>query len=213
VWLSIIGVSWFWLIGMIFLTQFPAYTKNIINGDEKIVTLFLSVFSIGIAIGSVMCSKFLKEAIDGRLVPYGSFGITLSIILFFIFGLFYQESINHHHNIVNVEYFILSNPYGLCITLSLLSLSIFAGIYIVPLYAIIQHRSNKDHLSRIIAANNIINALFMVLATIATITLFTFNLNIDEILLLVGLVNIIVFFIIKKIVNKYITTRKLTNVQ
>ncbi|MDB2550902.1 MFS transporter [Rickettsiales bacterium] len=201
VWLSIIGISWFWLIGMTFLTQFPVYTKNIINGDEKIVTLFLSIFSIGIAVGSLLCNKLLKGNIDGRLVPYGSFGITISIILFFIFGELYKNSFDED-NLINVSNFLFLNYYGFLISLSLLSLSIFSGIYIVPLYAIMQHRSNEKHLARIIAANNIMNALFMVLASVAAILLFSLNLNVNEIFVVIGTLNIGVFFVIKNIVNK-----------
>jgi acyl-[acyl-carrier-protein]-phospholipid O-acyltransferase/long-chain-fatty-acid--[acyl-carrier-protein] ligase len=201
VWLSIIGISWFWLIGMTFLTQFPVYTKNIINGDEKIVTLFLSIFSIGIAIGSLLCNKLLKGNIDGRLVPYGSFGITVSIILFFTFGIFYKNSLDVT-NLISVTNFLFLNSYGLLISLSLLSLSIFSGIYIVPLYAIMQHRSNEKHLARIIAANNVVNALFMFLASIAAIFLFSLNLNVNEIFLVVGIVNVGVFCVIKNIVKR-----------
>ena len=200
VWLSIVGISWFWLIGMTFLTQFPVYTKNIINGDEKIVTLFLSIFSIGIAIGSLLCNKLLKGNIDGRLVPYGSFGITVSIILFFTFGIFYNNSLDVT-SLISVTNFLFSNHYGFLISLSLLSLSIFSGIYIVPLYAIMQHRSNEKHLARIIAANNVMNALFMVLASIAAIFLFSLNLNVNEVFLVIGTMNIGVFFVIKNIVK------------
>ncbi|MFT6077668.1 MAG: acyl-[acyl-carrier-protein]-phospholipid O-acyltransferase, partial [Rickettsiales bacterium] len=84
VWLSILGISWFWLIGITFLTGFPVYSKNIIGGDEKIVTLFLSIFSIGIAIGSVMCNKLLKGQISGKFVPLGSLGISASVIALFV---------------------------------------------------------------------------------------------------------------------------------
>jgi len=201
VWLSIIAISWFWLIGMTFLTQFPIYTKNIINGDEKIVTLFLSIFSIGIAIGSLLCNKLLKGNIDGRLVPYGSFGITVSIVLFFTFGIFYKNSLDVT-SLISVTDFLFSNGYGLLISLSLLSLSIFSGIYIVPLYAIMQHRSNEKHLARIIAANNVMNALFMVLASIGAILLFSLNLNVNEVFLVVGVLNVVVFFVIKNIVKR-----------
>ena len=201
VWLSIVGISWFWLIGVIFLTQFPIYTKNIINGDEKMVTLFLSIFSIGIAIGSVLCNKLLKGNIDGRLVPYGAFGITVSIILFFIFGVLYKNSLDICGQ-ESVSHFLFSNGYGCLISLSLLSLSIFFGIYIVPLYAIMQHRSDEAHLARIIAANNVMNALFMVLASGTTLLLFSLNLNVNEVFLSVGIINTGVFFIIKNIVRK-----------
>ena len=198
--LSIIGISWFWLIGATFLTQFPVYTKNIIGGDEKIVTLFLSIFSIGIACGSAACNKLLKGRIDGRLVPYGSFGITISIFLFFIFTMLYSNTAQLN-NIIGITDFLFGNRYGFLISLSLLLLSIFSGIYIVPLYAIMQHRSDEKYLARIIAANNIMNALFMVLSTIIIIFLFSFNFNVNQIFLIVGLTNIIIFFIIKNIVK------------
>ena len=93
VWLSIIGISWFWFIGLTFLSQFPIYTKNIINGDEFIVTLFLSIFSIGIGVGSVMCNKLLRGQINGKLVPLGSIGISLGIVFFCLASNLYQTPI------------------------------------------------------------------------------------------------------------------------
>ena len=105
------------------------------------MTLFLAIFSIGIAIGSVMCNKLLKEKITGNLVPYGCVGITISIILLFIFGILYQANIAVF-GIISLSAFI-ANIYGILIIFSLLSLAIFSGIYIVPLYAIIQHRAEK----------------------------------------------------------------------
>jgi acyl-[acyl-carrier-protein]-phospholipid O-acyltransferase/long-chain-fatty-acid--[acyl-carrier-protein] ligase len=200
VWLSIIGISWFWLIGATFLTQFPVYAKNVIGGDERIVTFLLSIFSIGIALGSVLCNKLLKGKIDGGLVPHGSLGITISIISFFVFGALYQQ--NHNLvDVIGVYEFLFANIYGFFISLSLLSLSIFSGIYIVPLYAIMQHRSDEKYLARIIAANNVINALFMVLSSIVAILLFSLKLKVDEILLIVGILNLGVFFVVKKLVK------------
>jgi acyl-[acyl-carrier-protein]-phospholipid O-acyltransferase/long-chain-fatty-acid--[acyl-carrier-protein] ligase len=198
VWLSIMGISWFWLIGITFLTGFPIYAKNIIGGDEQIVTLFLAIFSVGIAIGSLMCNKLLRGKINGKLVPYGSFGITISIILFFSFGIFYEKP----EQLIGLTSFLFENNHGFLISMSLLSLSIFSGIYIVPLYAIMQHRSNEKYLARIIAANNVMNALFMVLASIGAILLFSLNLRIDQILLIVGILNLGIFFIIKNIVKR-----------
>ena len=192
---AIISISWFWMIGMVFLTQFPIYTKDIINGDEKIVTLFLSIFSIGIAIGSILCNKVLKGKITEKLIPYGLYGISLSIIVLFLLGLKLQE-INNIDQLININQFLFqNNNYGIYISFSLLSLAVFAGIYIVPLYAIIQHYAKEEFLSRIIAANNIINALFMVLATILVITLFQLNLNINEIFLFIAILNILKIFL------------------
>lgn len=201
VWLSIIGISWFWFIGVTFLSQFPIYTKEIIKGDEYIVTLLLSIFSIGIGIGSVLCNKFLKGQINGRLVPFGSFGITIGIAIFGAASYFYNLSVADH-DLFGITEFLSASIFSWLIIFGLLCISIFSGIYIVPLYAIMQHRSPEKYLSRIIAANNVMNALFMVLASISIVMLFKFNFNLLEIFTLVGIFNIFVFFIIKKIVKR-----------
>jgi acyl-[acyl-carrier-protein]-phospholipid O-acyltransferase/long-chain-fatty-acid--[acyl-carrier-protein] ligase len=201
VWLSIIGISWFWFIGVTFLSQFPIYTKNIISGDEYIVTLFLSIFSIGIGIGSVMCNKLLKGKIDGRLVPFGSIGITIGIIIFCAASYFYNLSITPDH-FFGLKEFLAVNIYSWFIILGLLTIAVFSGIYIVPLYAIMQHRSEGKYLSRIIAANNVLNALFMVISSISVVALFKMNFSLLQIFLLVGVINIFVFFTIKKIVKR-----------
>lgn len=201
VWLSIIGISWFWLIGVTFLSQFPIYTKNIINGDEYIVTLFLSIFSIGIGIGSVMCNKLLKGKIDGRLVPFGSIGITIGIIIFCAASYFYDLTIKPDH-LFGLKEFLFTNLWGWFIILGLFIISVFSGIYIVPLYAIMQHRSEGKYLSRIIAANNVLNAFFMVTSSVSLVILFKLKIDLLQIFLLIGIINIFVFFIIKKIVKR-----------
>lgn len=206
VWLSIIGISWFWFVGATFLSQFPIYTKNIIHGDEYIVTLFLSIFSVGIGIGSVICNKFLKGKIDGRLVPLGSIGITLGILIFCAASYFYGSLITPDH-LLSLKEFLLRSSYSWFIILGLLVMAISSGIYIVPLYAIMQHRSESQYLSRIIAANNVINALFMVASSISLVIFLKLNLSLLQILFMIGLVNIFVFLVINKI-----TKRRLNNV-
>ncbi len=198
VWLSIIGISWFWFIGVTFLSQFPTYTKDIINGDEFIVTLFLSIFSIGIGIGSVMCNKLLKGQINGRLVPYGSIGITIGIGIFCIANYFYTTP----EQIISLGEFFSNSCYSWLIILGLLVVAISSGIYIVPLYAIMQHRSEAKYLSRIIAANNVLNALFMVMSSVVIVALIQLKFDLLQIFLLLGTTNILVFFIIRKIVNQ-----------
>ncbi len=198
VWLSIIGISWFWFIGLTFLSQFPIYTKNIINGDEFIVTLFLSIFSIGIGVGSVMCNKLLKGKINGRLVPLGSIGISLGILFFCLASNLYQTP----NNIISLAEFFSSGFASYFIVLSLLGIAIFSGIYIVPLYAIMQHRSDNKYLSRIIAANNVLNALFMVASSFVIVGLIALKLTLIQIFLTLGIFNIFVFFFIRKIVNQ-----------
>jgi acyl-[acyl-carrier-protein]-phospholipid O-acyltransferase/long-chain-fatty-acid--[acyl-carrier-protein] ligase len=210
VWLSILGIAWFWFVGAMFLTQFPTFTKETIGGNEHIVTLFLAVFSIGIAIGSVLCNKLLRGRIDGRLVPYGSIAMTLSIGLFFAATQLYAadrftylEQVLHYQNkVLNLPEFFAVGLSSWGVVAGLMALAISAGIYIVPLYAIMQHRSDDRYLSRVIAAANVVIAMFMVLASLFALLLFSFNFSALNILLAIGLLNIPVFLILRGIVNR-----------
>lgn len=201
VWLSIIGISWMWSIGATYLSQFPYYTKNLIHGDEYIVSFFLAIFSIGIAVGSIICNKILKGKIDARLVPLGSIGITVGIIIFCAASYVYKTSLSIDHLMGFSEFFRLS-IYSWIITFGLLVISIFSGIYIVPLYAIMQQSSDRKFLSRVIATTNILNALFMVGSSIAVIILLKFKLDLLQIFLLIAVVNIFVFLLIRKLLKK-----------
>lgn len=207
VWLSIIGISWFWLIGATFLTQFPTYTKEVVGGNEHIVTLFLTLFSVGIGVGSVLCNKLLKGQINGRLVPHGCIGMTIAIVLFVaISHLYMQEHAayvqQNGETMLDLKDFFAVGFSSYGIMASLLMLAICSGLYIVPLYTIMQHRSDDHFLARIIAANNVMNALFMVLASLGALGLFACGLKVTEVLLVVGLLNIPVFFVIRGAVRK-----------
>ncbi len=198
IWRAIIAISWFWFIGVIFLSQFPLYTKEIINGGEHIITLFFSIFSIGIGIGSVMCNKLLKGKINAKLVPLGSMLITIGILIFITATYFYQISIpTPTNNLFSIAEFLL-NIHSYPIILGLLITSVSCGIYIVPLYAIMQHYSNPKYLSRIIAANNVLNALFMVFASLFVVVLLLLNLTLITVFFIVAVINIFVFLLIKK---------------
>lgn len=210
VWLSIIGISWFWFVGAMFLTQFPLFTKQTIGGNEHIVTLFLTIFSIGIAVGSVLCNKLLKGQINGRLVPYGSVGMTLAIAVFVAASfqysadrLVYLENVlQYQDRILGLTEFFSVGPSSWGIIAGLLALSVCAGIYIVPLYTIMQHRSDDRYLARIIAAANVMNALFMVMASVVALILFSVNFSSIQVLLAVGVMNIPVFFVVRGIVRR-----------
>ncbi|NKB54055.1 MAG: MFS transporter [Rhizobiaceae bacterium] len=210
VWLSIIGISWFWFVGATFLTQFPVFTSDVIGGNEHIVTLFLALFSIGICVGSVLCNKLLKGEINGKLVPYGSFGMTVSIAIF-VFAA-YQFGVDRAafvgpvavtaaHELRLAEFLAIGlSSWG--IMLGLLGLAISAGLYIVPLYAIMQHRSEDRILSRVIAASNVVGAFFMVIASVMVAVLYSINFTSVQVLLTVGLMNIPAFFVVRSIVNR-----------
>jgi MFS family permease len=145
-----------------------------------------------------MCNKLLKGKIDGRLVPLGSIGISLGILFFCLASNLYQTP----DNVIGLTEFFSSGFVSYLIALSLLGIAIFSGIYIVPLYAIMQHRSENKYLSRIIAANNVLNALFMVASSFVIVGLVALKLTLLQIFLILGIFNIFVFFFIRKIVNK-----------
>lgn len=197
VFLSIIGISWFWLVGSIFITQFATYADTVIGANQDVVTLFLTIFSLGIAFGSLICNKLLKGKISGVYVPAGAFGMTASILLFW----FVSPPVAVHGNLMDLMMF-MDNPHNWLILASLLAIAVFGGIYIVPLYAIMQTRCEEAFRSRTIAVNNIMNALFMVMGAIVTIALMKMNMNVTEIFLLIGVANIPVAFLVRKLVKK-----------
>ncbi|WP_339530581.1 MFS transporter [Pseudomonas mucidolens] len=196
---SIVGNSWFWFVGAIYLTQIPAYAKDWLYGDETVVTLILTVFSVGIALGSMLCEKLSGRKVEIGLVPFGSFGLT-------VFGLLlWWHSGGFPQNIQANDWLaILRSGQAWWVLIDILGLGVFGGFYIVPLYALIQSRTAENERARVIAANNILNALFMVVSAIVTIVLLSMvKLSIPELFLVVSLLNIAVNTYIFRIVPEF----------
>lgn len=196
---SIVGNSWFWFVGAIYLTQIPAYAKEWLYGDETVVTLILTVFSVGIALGSMLCEKLSGRKVEIGLVPFGSFGLT-------VFGLLlWWHSGGFPQNVQANDWLaVLSYGQAWWVLLDILGLGVFGGFYIVPLYALIQSRTAENERARVIAANNILNALFMVVSAIVSILLLSVaKLSIPELFLVVSLLNIAVNTYIFKIVPEF----------
>jgi 1-acyl-sn-glycerol-3-phosphate acyltransferase len=160
VFLSILGISWYWFLGALMLSQFPGYAKDHLGGNESVVTLLLAMFAIGVGCGSLLCERLSGHKIEIGLVPFGSIGLSL-----FTLDLFFASPTAGMLPPVNALRY-LSQPGGWRVLIDLVLIGVFGGFYIVPLYALIQSRSDPAHRSRIIAANNILNALFMVLAAV-----------------------------------------------
>lgn len=183
---AILGISWFWLFGATFLSQFPTFAKEIIGGNEQIVTLFLAVFSIGIGVGSLFCNKLLKGEIATTYVPLGILGMTV-----FTMDLYFA-SLNavpgDSGTFVGIADFLHTFNHWR-ILIDLLGISICGGIYIVPLYAMVQDRAENAYRSRAIACNNIINALFMVVSAVAISLLLLNNYTVVEVFLIIALLN------------------------
>ncbi|MEK1940782.1 MAG: MFS transporter [Pseudomonas sp.] len=196
---SIVGNSWFWFLGAIYLTQIPAYAKEWLYGDETVVTLILTVFSVGIALGSMLCERLSGRKVEIGLVPFGSIGLTVfGILLWWHSGNFPQTAEAHSWTQV------LSYGQAWWVLGDILGIGVFGGFYIVPLYALIQSRTAENERARVIAANNILNALFMVVSAIASILFLTVaKLTIPQLFLVVSLMNIAVNSYIFKIVPEF----------
>ncbi len=193
----ILEISWFWFVGFIFVTQFPVYVKQIIGGNEHIVTLFLVMFSGGIAIGSFLCNRLLKGVIHARYVPLGILGMTL-----FTMDLCWASSGNTPLLTSGGLQAFLSHWFGWRITVDLFLLSVAGGVYIVPLYAILQTKSDPEFRSRVVACNNIFGALFMVIAALSAIFMVSLGLNAVHIFLVTGIINILVAWVAWKKTSK-----------
>lgn len=189
VWLGIIAISWFWFYGATLLAQFPNLAKNLLYGDESVFILLLSIFSLGIGIGSLLCEKLSKGRVELGLVVFGAIGLS-------IFGADLYCSSNNMHAagsllVQNYQDF-LSNISHWRLLADVMLIGLFGGFYIVPLYVLIQTRAQKGFQSRVIAANNIMNALFMVVSAGFSLLLFNQGLSIPQLFLATAILNAIV---------------------
>lgn len=185
---AMLGNSWFWFLGATYLTQIPAFAKDYLGGDESVVTLILTLFSVGIALGSLLCERLSRHHVEIGLVPFGAIGLSLCGVLL------WWHAGEHPLPAASVDWLtLLGEPSAWWILADILGLGIFGGVYIVPLYALIQSRSVMHERSRVVAANNILNALFMVAsAIIAILLLVVLKLSIPQLFLVVSLLSVLV---------------------
>ncbi len=189
--LAIIGISWFWAYGSIFLTQTGTYTRIVLGANERAASLILTVFSVGIGIGSILCSKLAKQ-FEMRLVSLGAFGLTLFAVDFAFANSPFPPQI------LNALTFLSYGQNWRILTDGFL-MGVFGGLFVVPLYALLQNRSLPEQRSRVIAANNIFNALFMTIAAVISIFLLNLGISIPNLFLSTGLFNIgIAIYIFKQ---------------
>lgn len=176
VFLSILAISWFWLYGALLLSQFPSFVKMVLMGDEATVTILLSLFTVGIGAGSMVCERLSHHTIRPSLIVAGAIGMSIAGIDFALNAQSFQAvgTLN-------------SNPAFWHILADLVLIGVFGGLYSVPLYAIMQNRSDAQVRSRIIAANNILNALFMVGGAVATMMLLENGWSIPSIFLMIAI--------------------------
>jgi 1-acyl-sn-glycerol-3-phosphate acyltransferase len=197
VFLSIMGISWFWLFGALLLAQFPAYTKNVLGGSETAVTLLLATFTFGIGAGSMACEKLSAKRVELGLVPLGSIGMTV-----FALDLAFASPATPAAGLGALALLQLGSTWRVLADLALLG--IFGGFFIVPLYALVQQRSNPEHGARIIAANNIMNALFMVVGALAAAGLLAAGLSIPMLFAVAAICNAAVALFIYGLVPEFL---------
>jgi len=198
VWQSMLGISWFWFYGAVFLAQFAGFARDTLGGNEHVVTLLLALFSVGIGIGSLLCERLSGRRVELGLVPFGSIGLTL-----FAVDLWLASRNLHASGLAGLDVF-LASPAHWRVAADLVLIGLFGGFFIVPLYALIQERSPPSHRSRIIAANNILNAIFLVVSALIAIALLAAGLSIPELFLVTALMNAAVAIYIFRLVPEFL---------
>ena len=174
IWLSVLGLSWFWTIGATLMTEFPVVARDTLHSDGTVLTLLLSVFAIGVGVGSVQCARLLHGEVSPRLVPFAALGISLFCWDF--------ASAAASAGSIATAAVALTSFAGWRMIVDLFLLAACGGVFSVPLYAIIQDAAAPSERSRMIAANNIMNALFMVAGAAAAATLAALGLRAPAVL-------------------------------
>lgn len=195
---SLLGISWMWFFGVVFLAQFPSFAKNVLHGDEQVASLLLVVFSVGIGAGSLLTETLSRRHVEIGLVPLGAIGMTV-----FAADLYFASRGLPAAATQTVGVF-LAQPEHWRVLFDLFALSLSAGLYSVPMYALIQLRAPASHRARIIAANNILNAVFMIASSILVGALLAMGLTIPQVFGLTALANLLVATYIFLLVPEYL---------
>jgi hypothetical protein len=180
---TLLGISWMWFFGAVFLSQFPSFAKEVLHGDAQVASLLLVLFSVGIGAGSLLCEVLSRGRIEMGLSPLGAIGMTV-----FAVDLYVASTALPASELMDIHSFISQSAHWRLMA-DLLLLSLFTGIYSVPMYALIQVDSKTTDVARIIAANNIINALFMIASALMAGTMLSASMSIPDIFLWTGVAN------------------------
>ncbi|NVH76054.1 MFS transporter [Paraburkholderia sp. JPY432] len=199
VFLSLLGISWLWFVGATFLASFFNFAKDVLSADPDVVTVLLATFSIGIGIGSLLCERLSKRRIEVGLVPLGSIGLSVFAIDLF----FASHALPPAGHLLSVGEFLARFAHWRVLA-DLFLLAMFGGFYSVPLYALIQSRSQPSHRARIIAANNILNSLFMIVSALMAMGLTAAGFGIPAIFLVTALLNVVVAGYIYSLVPEFL---------
>jgi acyl-[acyl-carrier-protein]-phospholipid O-acyltransferase/long-chain-fatty-acid--[acyl-carrier-protein] ligase len=180
-WLPILAISWFWLVGATIVSGLPTLAKEILFADEHVVTMMLALFAVGIGVGSVIAERLLHGDVSGRFVPFAALGMALfSIDLLWASG-------GHSAGaaLTGVAAF-MADAKNWRVLVDLVGLATSGGLFCVPLYALLQRHSEPAHRARVIAANNIINALFMTAGSLAAAAMLGHGITISQVIAVCG---------------------------
>jgi len=184
---AMLGITWFWLAGAMYLSQFPSFVRFVLGAEEGVVTLFLAIFSVGIAAGSLLCNRVLRGKVSSRTVPWGALGMgMLSVDLCFA-----SPAPVSGTALISMGAF-LAAPADWRIVGDLFGIALFGGVFVVPLYALLQVASDESVRARTIAANNVVNAAAMVLAAVATVALVAAGVTVPGLFLVTGIATLAV---------------------
>ncbi len=195
---SVMGISWFWFIGITYITQLPNYVRYELGGDEQVYVLLLAMFSLGIGAGSFLCERLSGRRVEIGLVPIGALGLTL-----FGVDLYFNRGLATGSGLMSPSDFMAQGS-SLRVCFDIFMLGVSGGLYIVPLYALVQQRSEPSKRSRIIAANNVLNALFMVAASLYGLFALSIGVSIPMLFLIMALMNVAVVMFIFTLTPEFI---------
>ncbi|HJN38341.1 MAG TPA: MFS transporter [Gammaproteobacteria bacterium] len=209
IWQLILGISWLWFLGTLYLTQLPFFVSYELIGNSKVYALFNIVFTLGIGMGSLLCSKILKDAVDSRFAPF-------SLLLISFFGIHFYFGTHHYlgtaDNPIDIKAMI-HTLHGWRLMIDIYGLAFFAGIFVVPMYAVLQRISKRQYRSRIMACNSVINSVFMVSATISSILFVgALGMKLRTLFLLVNIFNIAFAFYLLKVLPFNFTKSIIRNI-
>ncbi len=196
---TVLAISWFWFFGAGVLSVLPVYVKDHILGNENVATLFLAMFTLGVGVGSILCEKLSYKRVEIGLVPIGSLGLTLFVVDLFLVGAPWEGAPSAS---ITLPEFI-GRFEGWRLMFDFFMMSVSGGLFIVPLYTLLQERSESQSRSRVIAATNIMNALFMVVASLVLILFYRWDYNPAEILLSFAIMNVVVAIYIYTVVPEF----------
>jgi len=200
---AVLGISWFWFFGTVLIAQLPIYTRETLGGDGSVNTLVLTLFSIGTGVGALLCEKLSGKRVEIGLVPLGAFGLTA-------FGIDLYFARHGAAAVRGLDWLAFLHSAGSWrIVLDLTGIGLSAGFYVVPLFAFVQSRTPRERLSRVIAGNNILNALLIVMAAVFGLVLGRLGMNAATIFLLDALLNVLVavyiFTLVPEFLMRFIT--------